>query len=200
MKILAIGSHPDDIELGAGGTIANHAIAGDEIHFLVLTSGEKGGDKTEREMEARKSARILKATSLTFGRIEDTKISDGFETIMCIEDLINKICPDRVYTQCQKDRHQDHRNTALATFSAARKTSEVFSYESPDSYPNFMPQYYVQVTKTISTKLRALRQFDSQQNKGFFEVKAIKGLAMFRGYQIGVPYAEAFEVIRITKF
>lgn len=200
MKILAVGAHPDDIELGAGGAIAKHVISGDEVHFLVLSYGEKGGDKTQRKIEAEKSARILKAKSLTFGEIEDTKISDGIDTIMKIENVINKIQPNRVYTQCAQDRHQDHRNTAHATFSAARRVPEVLSYESPDSYPNFVPHYYIQVSNTISSKLRALRQFGSQRDKQFFEVNAIRGLAMFRGYQVGVQYAEAFEVIRIIKF
>jgi LmbE family N-acetylglucosaminyl deacetylase len=200
MKILAIGAHPDDIELGAGGTIAKHVISGDEVHFLVLTYGEKSGDKTQRQSEATKSARVLKVKSLNFGEIEDTRISDGIDTITRIENFINEIHPDRVYTQCAKDRHQDHRNTAYATFSAARRVPEVFSYESPDSYPNFVPQYYIQVSDTISTKLRALKHFDSQQKKRFFEVDAIKGLALFRGYQVGIQYAEAFEVIRIIRF
>lgn len=199
MKVLAVGAHPDDIELGAGGTIVKHAKAGDEVHFLVLTYGEKSGDRIERKREAETSAQILKAKSLNFGEIEDTKISDGIETILKIEELINKIRPDRVYTQCVQDRHQDHRNTAYATFSAARKVSEVFSYESPDSYPNFVPQYYIQISDTIRTKIRALKQFGSQQNKRFFEAEAIKGLAMFRGYQVGIQYAEAFEVVRIIK-
>jgi len=199
VKVLVIGSHPDDIELGAGGTVAKHVSAGDEVHFLVLTYGEKGGDKIERKREAERSAEILQVKSLNFGEIEDTRITDGIETILKIEKSIDKICPDRVYTQCVQDRHQDHRNTAYATFSAARRVPEVFSYESPDSYPNFVPQYYVQVSDTIETKIRALNQFNSQQPKRFLESDAIKGLAMFRGYQVGIPYAEAFEVVRIIQ-
>jgi LmbE family N-acetylglucosaminyl deacetylase len=197
MKVLAVGAHPDDIELGAGGTIARHVKTGDEIHFLVLTSGEQSETKIKREREAKRSARILKVKSIRFGGIPDTKVTDGIETIMVIENVINEIHPDIVYTQCAKDRHQDHRNAALATFSAARKVAQIFSYESPDSYPNFVPQYYVQITDTISLKTLALKQYHSQQNKRFFEASAIKGLAQFRGYQIGVPYAEAFEVIRM---
>jgi LmbE family N-acetylglucosaminyl deacetylase len=199
MKILAVGAHPDDIELGAGGTIARHVKEGDEVHFLVLTYGEKSGDKSERKQEAERSARCLRIDSVTFGGIPDTKITDGIETILAIEGMIDKINPDRIYTQCAKDRHQDHRYAALATFSAGRKTGEIFSYESPDSYPSFAPQYYVQIADTISTKIRALKNFQSQQSKRFFEVGAIRGLAKFRGYQIGSPYAEAFEVVRIIR-
>jgi len=199
MRVLAVGAHPDDIELGAGGTIAKHVKEGDEVHFLILTYGEQSGSKSEREREAKESAKILGVKSLRFGGIPDTRVTDGIETILIIEKVINEVKPDRIYTQSSKDRHQDHRNTALATFSAGRYVQEILAYESPDSYPNFVPQYYVQITDTISTKIEALRQYHSQRNKRFFEVDAIKGLAQFRGYQIGVPYAEAFEVIRLIK-
>jgi len=197
MIVLAVGAHPDDIELGAGGAIARHVMEGDEVYFIVLTYGEKSGDKNERIREAKESSSELNIKSIRFGGIPDTRVTDGVETIMVIEELINKIKPERVYTHCAKDRHQDHRNAALASFSAARRVREVLSYESPDCYPNFVPQLYVQITDTISKKIRALQRFNSQQNKRFFEVEAIKGLAQFRGYQVGIPYAEAFEVIRM---
>lgn len=198
-KILAVGAHPDDIELGAGGTVARHAMDGDEVHFLILTYGEQSGDKQERKKEALESAKILNVKSVTFGEIPDTKVTDGIETIIIIENLIDKIKPDRVYTQCAKDRHQDHRNAAFATLSAARRVSEVFSYESPDAYPNFSPQYYVKITDTISQKIEALKKYRSQNNKNYLEEEAIKGLAQFRGYQIGIEYAEAFELVRLVR-
>ena len=199
MKVLAIGAHPDDIELGAGGTIARHVKEGDEVHFLVITSGEQSGTRLERESEAKESARVLKIKSIKFGGVPDTRVTDGIETIMVIENVINEIKPDRIYTQCTKDRHQDHRNAARATFSAARRVAEIFSYETPESYPSFAPECYVQITDTISQKILAMKKFRSQQNKRFFEADAIKGLAQFRGYQVGVPYAEAFEVIRLVR-
>jgi LmbE family N-acetylglucosaminyl deacetylase len=200
MKVLAIGAHPDDIELGAGGTVARHVKEGDEVHFLVLTFGEKTEKKENRKLEAEESARALKVKSLSFGDIEDTKVSEGIDTINIIEDAINRIKPNRVYTQCLKDRHQDHRNTAYASFSAARKVAEVFSYESPDSYPDFVPQYYIQISENMmNTKIKALQNYNTQRNKPFLEAEAIKGLAMFRGYQVGILYAEAFEVARVVK-
>jgi LmbE family N-acetylglucosaminyl deacetylase len=198
MKVLAVGAHPDDIELGAGASISKHEKTGDLVHFLILSFGEKSGNKTDRKIEAWKSAQILKVKSLTFGHLPDTMISSGIETITVIENLINKIKPDRIYTQSPKDRHQDHRNTAYATFSAARRMKEVLCYESPDSYPDFVPQYFVKLNaKALSQKIEALHQYGSQKGKAFLEKKAIRGLASFRGYQIGVLYAEAFEVARI---
>jgi len=200
MMILAVGAHPDDIELGAGGTIARHVIEGDSVYFLVLTYGEKGGGTKEiRKSEALESAKILNVKSVIFAEIPDTRVTDGPETISKIEEVIKEIEPDRIYTHSPKDFHQDHRNAALATFSASRRISEILSYESPFTQPSFTPQMYVEITNTINLKILALKKFHSQRNKTFLRIDAIKGLAKFRGYQVGVKYAEAFEIIRIVK-
>jgi len=201
VKVLAVGAHPDDIELGAGGTIARHVREGDEVHFLILTYGDKSGDKETRRREALESAKVLNVPFVTFAGIPDTMVTEGIETILKIEEVVKKIEPDRVYTHCIKDTHQDHRNAAYATFSATREVPEVLSFESPDIFPNFNPQYYVRTTDTIAQKIEALQKFHSQRNKKYLEAEAIKGLAQFRGYQVGryrskVEYAEAFEVIR----
>lgn len=205
MKILAVGAHPDDIELGVGGTVARHTKEGDEAYFLILTCGEKSGDKETRKREALESAKVLNVKSVSFAEIPDTMVLDGIETIMKIEDVIKKVKPDRVYAHCIKDTHQDHRNAAFATYSAARGVPEVFAFESPDTYPSFNPQYYVQITDTLHQKIRALKKYNSQRNKKYLEANAIRGLAQFRGYQIGryqsrIVYAEAFEVIRAIEF
>jgi LmbE family N-acetylglucosaminyl deacetylase len=200
MIILAVGAHPDDIELGAGGTIARHVIEGDSVYFLVLTYGEKGGGIKEiRKSEALESAKILNVKSVIFAEIPDTRVTDGPETISKIEEVIKEIKPDRVYTHSPKDFHQDHRNAALATFSAARRVSEILSYESPFTQPSFTPQLYVEITNTINLKIQALKKFHSQYNKVYLKIDAIKGLAKFRGHQAGVKYAEAFEVLRMIK-
>src|SRR3989304_4780293 len=128
IKILAVGAHPDDIELGAAGTIARHVREGDEVHFLILTCGEKSGDRETRKKEALESAKVLNVPLVSFAEIPDTMIKEGLETILKIEEVIKKFRPDRVYSHGTKDTHQDHRNAALATFSAAREAPEVFSF------------------------------------------------------------------------
>jgi len=201
IKVLAVGAHPDDIELGAGGTIARHVEEGDIVQFIILTYGEQSARKEIRKREALESAKTLNVPSVNFAGIPDTMVTEGIETILKIERLVKSFQPDRVYTHGTKDTHQDHRNTALATFSATRAVPEVFSFESPDTFPSFNPQYYVRITDTLSRKIKALQKFHSQRNKKYLEAEAIKGLAQFRGYQVGryhlkVEYAEAFEVIR----
>jgi LmbE family N-acetylglucosaminyl deacetylase len=199
LKILAIGAHPDDIELGAGGTIARHVKNGDEVIFLILTYGEKTGSRDIRKKEALMSAKKLNVKFVEFAGFPDTEIPNSIETINAIEQVIEKYKPQRVYTHCVKDIHQDHRAAAYASISAARKIPQVFSFESPLVHPNFTPQYFIDITDTIDLKIKALKCFKSQKVKEYLKAEAIEGLAKFRGFQAGIRYAEAFEVIRVVK-
>ncbi|MBL4661624.1 MAG: response regulator, partial [Alcanivoracaceae bacterium] len=75
-RILAIGAHPDDVEIGCGGTLLRHKQENDDICILTLTNGEKGGQSSMRSLEAKKASQILSA-HLTFGGLVDTKVSHG---------------------------------------------------------------------------------------------------------------------------
>jgi len=218
VKILAVGAHPDDIELGCGATLVLFKNKGHEVQFLVLTSGEASGDSSCREKECLQSAEIIGADRVHFGRLQDTKISDGVETIMAIERLIKEIHPDIVFAHSPKDTHQDHRNAGMASISAARNSKKVLLYESPAALRDFVPQLFVDVTETFEIKLKALEAFGSQVSKIYFKgnnarqeqliahspavgraripyvSNASEGLARFRGFQAGVELAEGFEV------
>jgi len=197
LRILAIGAHPDDIELGAGGALAKFAKQGDKIHILVMSSGERGGSATQRIKEAKEAAKILGASSINVHKLPDAKITDSVETVMKIENVVNQIHPQRVYTHSSKDTHQDHRYTALASISAARYVPEILAYELPLAFPSFNPQVYIDITDTLKTKVKALMTYKSQAEKEYMKTEAVEGLARYRGHQAGVKYAEAFEVIRI---
>lgn len=208
MRILAVGAHPDDVELGCGATLALFKKKGHKIYILVLTKGEASGDPEAREKECRQSARTIGADKIFFGNLQDTKITDGVETIMEIEKLIDKLKPDIVFTNSYKDGHQDHRNTGFASLSAARNARKVLLYESPAALRDFCPQLFVDVSSTFHIKLEALKAFGSQASKVYFKggsgrdesrkfpyvSNAVEGLARFRGFQAGVVLAEAFEV------
>jgi LmbE family N-acetylglucosaminyl deacetylase len=208
MKILAVGAHPDDIELGCGATLALFKQRGHEVYLLVLTKGEASGDPKLREKECEQSARTLGADKVFFGNLEDTKIADGVETIMAIERLIKELKPNIIFAHSPKDGHQDHRNVGLAAVSAARNSKKVLLYESPAALREFLPQLFVDVTSTFDIKLEALKAFGTQVSKVYFKGQnlnhkahripyvsnASEGLARYRGFQAGVTLAEAFEV------
>ena len=122
MKVLAVGAHPDDVELDCGATLALFNKMGHKVHLLVLTRGEASGDHEVREIECKKSAEVLCAGKVHFGNIQDTKITDGVDTIMKIENMINQVKPDIIFTHSSRDEHQDHRNAALASLSKVQSS------------------------------------------------------------------------------
>jgi len=142
--------------------------------------------------------------------LKDTKITDDIETIGEIENVINKVKPDILFVHSPKDTHQDHRNTSLAAMSAGRKIKNILLYECPAALREFCPQIFIDVESAFDVKISVLRMFMSQNSKSFYEdlyahdergrmsriISAMEGLARFRGFQIGVKMAEAFEVER----
>src|SRR5262249_48999323 len=129
-RVLAIGAHPDDVEIGCGGAMVKHRLHGDVLQILTLSRGAAGGDVHQRAIEAQNAATLLGAT-LQLGNLRDTYISEGTETIKIIEAAIRELQPTHVYTHCVEDTHQDHRAVHTATLVAARGVPNVYCYQSP---------------------------------------------------------------------
>jgi LmbE family N-acetylglucosaminyl deacetylase len=196
--VLAVGAHPDDIELGCSGTLAKHKASGDKVYILVLTKGEASGNIKVREDECRKAAEMLGVDGLFFGGLEDTKVHDGRETIDVIEKVVNEAKPDIIYAPSCKDTHQDHRNAGHATLSAGRRCNMILQYEGASTQRDFVPQVFVDIKDTFDLKKKVISVFGSQLNgkRGGYAIaaNAVVGLAQYRGYQAGLDVAEAFEV------
>jgi LmbE family N-acetylglucosaminyl deacetylase len=214
VRILAVGAHPDDVELGCGGALALFKKKGHEVSVLVLTRGEASGDPVVRENECKLAAAMIGVDQLIFGNLVDTRITDGIDTIKVIENAMDTVAPDFVFTHSVKDSHQDHRNTYLASMSAARHASRILLYESPAALRDFSPQAFIDISSIVNIKLKAVAAFNSQNGKTYMNGKTrstdpcrncenysqisnvIAGLARYRGFQAGVDLAEAFEVAR----
>jgi LmbE family N-acetylglucosaminyl deacetylase len=199
-KILAVGAHPDDIELGCGGTLRKHILRGDEVTFIVASYGEKSGDKEKRKSEAIASTNLMDVKEIHFLNLSDTMIRhDGF-TVGLLDKYINE---DKsiIYVHSPNDYHQDHANIAKSVLSASRKMkNSIFFYETPSTTIEFKPALYVDISDVFENKLKYIQQYTSQNNKEYMEEQAIIGLAQYRGYSIGVKYSEAFEVGRLRLF
>ncbi|HEV3022062.1 MAG TPA: PIG-L family deacetylase [Pirellulales bacterium] len=194
-RILAVGAHPDDIELGCGGTLCRYRQRGSDIAFCVLTCGERGGDFEDRSMEARTAARLVGA-ELTFGDLPDTQVSEGQPTIEIVEGVIERFRPTAVFVNSPNDTHQDHRNAARAVISAARFVPIVLFYQTPSSTRDFTPTLYIDVSATLPDKLQAISIHASQSQRMYMSQEAVRGLAAFLGLQIyrGGKYFEGFEI------
>lgn len=199
-RILAIGPHPDDIELGCFGTMAKYKKKGDEVNFLVLSKGECGTDENDRLSEAEESASLIKAR-LFIENLPDRFISEGPETITIIEKYIKKIDPDAVFIPTESDTHQDHRATFNACMVACRTVREIYAYETPSTSRKFSPNYFVDITDFIGLKVKAVKIHSSQGGKGYMADRAVEGLAEYRAFDILLndKYVEGFDVIKVVK-
>ena len=210
MRILAIGAHLDDIEIACGGTLAKAIQAGHTVKAIVMSksgyTNKEGKVQRSDDTAVREGLNALR----TLG-IEDIEVLD-FETkdIHFRSDVVNALDvrmaefkPDVIFTHHPFDTHQAHEGVSKATIAAARRLNTVFFYEpitpSGRSYVAFRPQMYVDITKTVDTKINSLKCHVSEYNKfgGEDWVEGVRCRCGFRGYEIGTKFAEAFEVLRM---
>lgn len=197
LKLLCLGAHADDIEIGCGGTVlrlvAEH---GDIEARWIVFSGEGG-----REAEARASAADFLAGSGE-QRIEVYRFRDGYfpsqhaEIKDRFEALKREFQPTLVLTHWRRDAHQDHRIVSELTFNTFRDhlvlEYEIPKYDGDTGRPNF----FVPLTRAQARrKCEALaRHFPSQHGRGWFTDETFLGLARLRGIACNAPegLAEAF--------
>jgi len=200
-NMLAIGAHPDDIELGCGGTLRKHALNNDKVYYIIASLGEKSGDKDRRRRETMAAAKLMDVNDVYFLNLPDTMIMHDGLTVSLLDKYMGKIKPDIIYVHSPKDYHQDHANIAKSALSASRNMrNSIFLYETPSTTIEFRPVAYSDISDTFEYKLKCIEQYVSQDNKDYMEKEAIIGLAKTRGHTMGVEFAEAFEVARLFRW
>lgn len=200
-NILAIGAHPDDIELGCGGTIRRHILNGDKVYYIIASLGEKSGDKDKRGTEVMAAAELMGVNHVHFLNLPDTMIMHDGITVSLLDGSMEKIEPEIVYVHSPLDYHQDHANIAKSVLSASRNMrSSIFLYETPSTTIEFRPVAYSDISEVFEHKLKCIEQYISQNDKEYMEKEAIIGLAKVRGRTMGVEFAEAFEVARLFRW
>ncbi len=222
MRILAVGAHPDDLEILCGGTMAKYIDNGNEVFMAHLCSGDMGGKDTVpeelvviRDKEAKKAAELIGAEVL--GPIAgDLDLFTTKEMRREVVDMVRYCKPDVIFTHSPNDYMPDHVITGKLVFDAAF-TATVPNYKSrcevhepivPIYYMDtlagigFEPTDYVDVTGYIEIKKKMLLCHESQHKwiKGHHHAEAVSMLetvAKFRGLQCGVEYAEAFRKLNV---
>ena len=200
MNILAIGAHPDDIELGCGGLLIKSARLGHNIYMYVLTRGEASGDARQRCMELIQSAKFIGAKSLWIDNFEDATLSVNSKLINHIEYFIQKVHPDIILTHPVSDYHHDHRAIAKSTLEAARNNQNILAYEVLLTR-NFNPQLFYDISEVNDDKGNLISIFESQKSKNFMNQKGIRALTRYRAQQSrlnsNMEFAEGFEVMKL---
>ncbi len=196
-RILAIGAHPDDLEIACGATLAKMRDAGHDVYAVVLTCGEAGGDPATRLHEAHHGAAFLDVNGVEVLNFNDTALAEQVNEITrAIEARIRAYNPDIILTHSAHDQHQDHCAVHQATLRAARNHSAILCYESPSVTRDFQPTFFVDVDGYLDVKIESIRTHADQRSKPYVSPERVRGVAVFRGGQAKTRYAEGFEVVR----
>jgi LmbE family N-acetylglucosaminyl deacetylase len=200
-SVLAIGSHPDDVELGCAGALLAHKAAGDRITILIMTGGENGPGALEdiiRRRFEQEAAAVLLGADLRWGGLFDCEVVMDTHTIRVIEEVIAEVGADVVYVHAPDDSHQDHRATCAATVSAARRSCRLLHYQSPSTLA-FAPTVFVDISDHVAGKLAALSCHRSQlEQSTVVEADVIAAAARYWGARARLTYAEAFVPTRLV--
>lgn len=196
--VLAVGAHPDDVEIGVGGILASHRAAGDQVTILTLSRGGKGGSPDDRQHESLRSAELLGAR-LFLEDLVDTEITNTGPTVAIIERVVREVNPTTVYTHSVHDRHQDHRATHEATVVATRAVGTVACFQSPSSTVDFRPTRFVSIDGFTEKKLELLQCFQSQAHiRSYLEPDFVLATARYWSRYGGGTSVEPLEILRET--
>jgi N-acetylglucosamine malate deacetylase 1 len=205
MKVLAIGAHFDDCEIGCGGTLAKHRANGDEVLILVITNSEyhdhygkliRGADVALKE--GKNAAKILDC-ELTYLNYPTKEVKFDHKIIADIERVIDEHETDLIYTHWDNDVHQDHQAIAKATLTAGRKVKKILMYQS-NMYTNtktFIPNFYVDISNFFEIKMKSILAHENEVKKfGPGWLKFWENEAVNAGQKFNVSYAEQFQLVK----
>ncbi len=204
-NIMAVGAHFDDIELGCGGTLLKHVAAGDKVTAVVITdSGYRApaGDvvrTAETAMdEGAKAARMIGCDLVELG-ISTLHVSFDENLTAKLNGMITEKNIDTLYGHWTGDVHRDHRNAGKCCLMAGRHVPRHLTYRSNyyDSGKQFRGNFYSDISEFIERKMEVIGTYESELERTNGEwVTLFRARHKADGLTIGVPYAEAFEIVR----
>ena len=203
LKILVLAPHTDDGELGCGGTIVKMLREGHQVYYVAFSTADDsvpdGFPKNQLELEVKQATQILGIPSETLIIYHYAVRKLNYVRQEVLESLIklrDSIKPDLVIMPSSKDIHQDHL-TIYQEGLRAFKFCSLLGYELIWNNLGFETDCFIQINEEdLQQKIRALDAYVTQRGKSYMSATFISSLAVVRGTQIGVPFAEAFEVIR----
>ena len=199
-KVLFLGAHPDDIELGCGALLA-HIASHAEVLCVTLSDNQKNPSLKDLVAEHRRSMVELGVgpERIVLGEFETRYFPrDRQQILEYLYDLNRKHQPEIVFVHTQSDIHQDHGVTTVEAMRAFRGTT-VLGFDVLRSSYGFFPQFLVEVTaEDAEKKVRALRQYTTYCDKYYFDPDVIRATLIRQGALAEVPFAEGFDAIRVV--
>ena len=217
-NILCIVAHPDDEALGVGGSLIKHAEVGDKVNVTIFSDGEgakKYNDKNPNRLNAAKKwsekadCHLYKSFNYPDQRFDTVP---QIELVTKIENILKETKPNIVYIHNPMDINKDHQVLSEACLVALRPMKflnnlpEIRAFETPSSteqVPNlqgivFNPNLYISVFDVWEKKIKALEVYEKEIGKFPHprSIESLKALAIKRGAESGLKYAEAFIIIK----
>lgn len=199
-KVLFLGAHPDDIELGCGALLARivpHA----DVLCVTLSDNQKNPALQGLVGEHQRSMAELGVPPerIILGAFETRYFPrDRQQVLEYLYELNRKHQPEIVFVHTQSDIHQDHGVVTLEAMRAFRGTT-VLGFDVLRSSYGFFPQFLVEVgAEDVEKKVRALRQYNTYCDKYYFDPDVIRSTLIRQGALAEVPFAEGFDAIRIV--
>lgn len=199
--VLAIGAHPDDLELAVGGALARLARDGARVVMAVVSIPS---DFETRRAEARRAAGILGCELRVLvdeghcARIDDMK---NHQLVGMLDALVKELAPAAVLTHSAHEFHRDHVAVHNACFATQRlRAFDFFHFNPTMCRPvpiNFHPRVYIDVSDTIEQKMAAIEAHASQFRSRGLDSEMYRDLARINGRMVGVKYAEGLDVARM---
>lgn len=205
-RILVIGAHFDDAELGAGGSMMKWVNEGKEVYKLTLTDNATNFEQfnikvnyEDAKNESTKAVEILGVKEITdFVPEKCNELVYNKEIMQKVEKIILDLNIDTVVIHSSEDANQDHIEASKICVTAARHCKNVLFYKSNGylSETGFLPNYFVDISKYIDAKKKALSIYSPSNNRKGRLFESCIERNHFYGYSVGVEYAEAFKVLR----
>ena len=200
-KVLAIGAHPDDIELGAGGTVARLVEEGAQVSMIVVCTPNH---IESRMQEAVRAAAILGADIRFLYQDRTMRVEDirNYELVERLDGIIREADPSLVLTHADSNFHLDH----VLVYKACRAAQRLHFFDMLCFYPischpvstPFFPQAHVDISRTMEKKMAAIHEHKTQLTCRGLATNHYLDVARHYGRMAGVEYAEGLEVSRLS--
>ncbi len=203
-RVLILAPHTDDGEFGCGGAISKFLAKGTDVFYVAFSTAEKSvpegfpKDILKKEVTLATSKLGISPSNLLLYDFTVRELPAYRQHILEIMvELKKDLKPDLVFLPSLGDLHQDHQTVAMEGVRAFRNAT-LLGYEEPWNNLAFSTSCFIALDEiNIKDKLAALACYESQARRPYANEEFIRSLATTRGTQIGVPYAEAFETIRL---
>jgi len=199
-KVLFLGAHPDDIEIGCGALI-HHIVGQTEILCVTLSDNQKNPDLKNVMDEHFRSMKVLGVSEerIVLGPFQTRVFPNSRQEILeYFLQLRKDFQPDLIFTHSQQDVHQDH-NTMTDESLRAFRGITVLGYDVVRSSHGFFPHFLVEVTEEdVNAKIKALAEYETYRDRYYFNAELTRSIMVRHGALAERPFAEGFDILRIV--